>query len=86
MEMNCPQCKKPMKERRFFFNTFFSDTHLFEVLLALLIVPAMMAGIMGWSILSVFLILVVVFCWGKRWYRCKEWDYTKVIKLNSIQP
>ena len=85
--MNCSQCKKQMKERRFFFmNTFFSDLHLLEVLLAFLIVPAMMAGMIGGSILSVLIILVIVFCWGKRWYRCKECDYTTVKKLNSIQP
>ena len=44
--MNCPRCKKQMKERRFFINnTLFSGLHLFELLLALLIIPVLMAGI-----------------------------------------
>ncbi len=87
IEMNCPQCKKPMKEKRYFiFNTFFSDLHLFEVMLAFLIVPVLMAGIIGWSILLVLIISGIVYCWDKRWYRCKECDCTTVKKLKSIQP
>ena len=83
--MNCPRCKKQMIERRFFINnTLFSGLHLFEVLLALLIVPVLMAGIIGWAIVSVLIILIVAFCWGKRWYSCKGCDYTTIKKLNSI--
>jgi len=76
-----------MKKRSFFsFNTLFDGLHFFEVLVAFLIVPVMMAGMIGWSILSVLIILPIIFCWGKRWYRCNECDYTTVKKLNSIQP
>lgn len=84
--MNCPKCKKAMKGRRFFINTFFSDWTLLELLLPILVVPIMMAGIIGWAISSVLFISVVVFSWGKRWYKCKECGYTTVMKLNSIQP
>ena len=87
MEMNCPQCKKQMEKRSFFsINTFFGGLHLFEVLVAFLIVPVMMAGIIGWSIISVLIILAIALCWGKRWYRCKECDYTTVQKLNPTHP
>jgi len=84
--MNCPKCKKQMIKRNFFSFYMLFGGYLLEVLVAFLVVSVMMTGIVGRSILSVLIILLIVFCWGKRWYRCNECDYTTIKKLKSNPP